>query len=173
MRRNVILILEGLHILLNKPTLETNVKCQYIVQTVTTWWQQSEVLLERAQLISFNWNQKSLKHLILCHIYITKETPYFYLTHSNLLQYTWVGTSLSDCFVCSHSFHLISWNLHCSSCLPATLFWHLWFPLQRLPNSTHVHHCVNKGKYTTLWTDWDSDEVEQVFMILQVCIQTC
>lgn len=167
--RSVILILERLYILLNKPTLETTVKCQCIVQT--TWWQQSEVLLEKAQLIYFNWNQKSLKHFVLCHIHITK-TLYFYLAQSNELQYTWVSTPHSSCryLVYSQSFHLNSWNLHCSSCLPATLLWHLWFPLQKLSHSTHTHHRANKGKYLSLWTDWESDGVEQVFMILSVCI---
>lgn len=33
----MILILKGLHILPKKLKLETTVKCQYIVKTVTTW----------------------------------------------------------------------------------------------------------------------------------------
>lgn len=170
--RSVIPILKWLHTLLNKLTLETTVKCRYIVQTVTTWWQQSEVLLERAQLMYFNWHQKSLKHFVLCHIHITKETPFLNLAQSNSLQYTWVGTPLSNCryLVYRHSFHSIRWNLHFSSCLPATLSGHLWFPLQRPPNSTHVYHCANNSKYSSLWTDWESDGVEQVFVMPWVYI---
>lgn len=39
------------------------------------------------------------------------------------------------------------------------LLWHLLFPLQRMPNSTHVHHCANTGRCPLALNWWRAQKI--------------
>lgn len=129
---------------------------------LTAWWHQPEVLFDRAELIYFDWNWKSFRHFVLWHIHIWRglltaillkgicfslhfPTP---ITLRVVTVFTWSAEIFTAQIVCS-----------------ATLFWHLFLPLQRLPNRTHAHHYAKKDNYPSLWTDWESDTVKKVSMI--------